>query len=153
MTVLKVYAEGKNLKGKDFKEIETEQEFIKLFKRERKIKSEFHGNRDFYNIIKGVSIEGSRLNSISDEKQIVPIINTFIERNFGGISYDIDIDFNLIFDDIKNEMTKLKDEILKGKLMEIQEKNKKRREEEEEEDDEDDKRKKEEGKKRKKEMV
>ena len=115
LTVLKIYAEGKNLKGKDFKEIETEQEFIKLFKRDRKIKSEFHGNRDFYNIIKGVAIEGSRLNSISDEKQIVPIINTFIERNFGGISYDIDIDFNLEYEDIKLEMKTLKEEILNEK--------------------------------------
>ena len=46
-------------------------------------------------------------------------------------------------------MTKLKEEILKEKLIEMQEKNKKRREEEE--DDEDDKRKKEEGKKKEKE--
>ena len=117
LTVLKQYAKGKNLRGINFKEIETAQEYIKLFKRDRIIKSEFHGNRDFYNIIKGVAIEGSRLNNISDEKQIVPIINNFIERNFGGISYDIDIDFNLEFEDIKIEMGKLKNEILNEKLI------------------------------------
>ena len=117
LTVLKQYAKGKNLRGINFKEIETAQEYIKLFKRDRIIKSEFHGNRDFYYIIKGVAIEGSRLNNISDEKQIVPIINNFIERNFGGISYDIDIDFNLEFEDIKIEMGKLKNEILNEKLI------------------------------------
>ena len=47
----------------------------------------------------------------------MPIINNFIERNFGGISYDIDIDFNLEFEDIKIEMGKLKNEILNEKLI------------------------------------
>ena len=116
LVVLKKYAKGKNLKGKSFGEIETEQEYIKLLKRDKTIKTEFHGNRDFYNIIKGVAIEGSRLNNISDEKQIVPIINNFIERNFGGIRYDIDIDFNLEFEDIKDKMKVLKEEILNGKI-------------------------------------
>ena len=134
LNVLKVYAKGKELKGKDFKEIETEQEFIKLFKRDKKIKSEFHGNRDFYNIIKGVAIEGSRLNDISDEKQIVPIINALIERNFGGISYNIDINFDLIPDDIKEKMEKLKEETLKEKLIEIEKKNKIEKEEEDDDD-------------------
>jgi len=115
LVVLKKYVKGKNLKGKSFGEIETEQEYIRLLKRDRTIKTEFHGNRDFYNIIKGVAIEGSRLNSISDEKQIVPIINNFIERNFGGIRYDIDINFNLEFDDIKEKMRILKEEILDEK--------------------------------------
>ena len=134
LNVLKVYAKGKELKGKYFKEIETEQEFIKLFKRDKKIKSEFHGNRDFYNIIKGVAIEGSRLNNISDEKQIVPIINALIERNFGGISYNIDINFDLIPDDIKEKMEKLKEETLKEKLIEIEKKNKIEKEEEDDDD-------------------
>ena len=35
------------------------------------------------------------IDTIADEKEIVPIINDKIERNFGGIIYDIDIDFNL----------------------------------------------------------
>ena len=107
---------NKHLKGKSYGEIKTDQEFIKILKKDKTIKSEFHGNRDFYNIIKGVAIEGSRLSSISDEKQIVPIINNFIERNFGGISYDIDIDFNLVFDDIKLKMETLKEKILNEKL-------------------------------------
>jgi len=115
LTVVKQYSKDKNLKGKNFKEIEGEQEFIKLLKKDKIIKSEFHGNRDFYNLIKGVAIEGSKLNNISDEKQI-SIINNFIERNFGGINYDINIDFNLEFDDIKLDMEKLKNQILNEKL-------------------------------------
>ena len=77
LTVLKQYKEtnGKDLKGKGFKEIEADKEYIKLFKRDKIIKSEFHGNRDFYSLIKGVAIEGSRLSNILDENQIVPIIN------------------------------------------------------------------------------
>ena len=122
------------MKGKIFREIETEQEYISLLKRDRSIKSEFHGNRDFYNIIKGVAIEGSRLNSISDEKQIVPIINNSIERNFGGISYEIDIDFDLVFEDIKDEMKILKEDILNEKLNTNAD-NKNRRGDEEDEDE------------------
>ena len=117
----------KDLKGKNYGEIKIEQEFIKLLKKDKIIKSEFHGNRDFYNIIKGVAIEVSRLSSISDEKQIVRIINDFIERNFGGISYDIDIDFNLEYEDIKLQMKTLKEEILNEKLDLNKNKNKGRR--------------------------
>jgi len=132
LVVLKQYTEGRNLKGKSFREIEIEPEYIRLLKRDRTIKPEFHGNRDFYNIIKGVAIEGSRLSSISDEKQIVPIINNFIERNFGGISYKIDIDFNLVFDDIKEEIETLRDDLLKEKLIINANKNHRGRDEEEE---------------------
>jgi len=117
LIVLKQYIiKKKELKGKDLKEIDGQQEYKKLLKKEKKIKLEFHGNRDFYNIIKCVAIEGSKLNNISDEAQIVPIIENYIERNFGGISYEIDIDFNLQSDDIKEDMKKLK-EILKDKIV------------------------------------
>ena len=116
LTVLKKYSKGKNLKGKNFREIEFENEYIKLFKMDKKINSDFHGNNDFYNLIKGVALEGSKLNNILDESEIVPIINYFIERNFGGISYDIDIDFNMEFDDIKFEMEELNYYILNEKI-------------------------------------
>jgi len=42
------------------------------------------------------------------------IINNFIKRNFGEISFDID--FNYEFDGIKLEKEKLKNEILNEKL-------------------------------------
>jgi len=119
MMALKQYIKIKDkeeLIGKNFYEIENQQEYIKLLKKEKKIKTEFHGNHDFYNLIKGVAIEGSKLYNISDENQIVPIIENYIERNFGGISYKIDIDFELVIDDISYEMKKLKYEILNEKI-------------------------------------
>ena len=116
LIVLKKFLKkNEKFKGKNLNQIETQPEFKNLFNSERKIKNEFHGNRDFYNIIKGVALEGSQLNNISDETQIVPLIEKYIERNFGGISNEIDIDFNIQPDDIKEEMNNLK-EILKEKI-------------------------------------
>ena len=113
MIVLKQYLLKKpELKGKDLNEIEGQKEFKKMIKSEKKIKAEFHGNRDFYNIIKGIAKEGANLNNILDEAQIVPIIENYIERNFGGINYEIDIDFSLQCNDIKEKIKKLH-EILK----------------------------------------
>ena len=113
---LKYYAKHvKELKGKSFKEIENEREYINILHKYIKIKTEFHGNRDFYNLIKGVAIEGSKLNSILDESQIIPIIEEYIERNFAGITYKIDVDFELQCEDIKYEIYNLK-EMLKDKI-------------------------------------
>jgi len=58
------------LKGKDFREIEYQQDYKQLLKKEEKIKSDFHGNRDFYNLIKGVAIEVSKLNKLNKKKKI-----------------------------------------------------------------------------------
>ena len=93
-------------KKKSLTEIESDQHFKYLLMNEDKIKTEFHGNRDFYNIIKSVALDGSKLTNISDEKQIVDIIESYIERNFGGIYYEIDADFeiNADFDfDLENK--------------------------------------------------
>ena len=138
LIVVKQYAKGKNLKGQIFKEIQGEEEYIKLFKKDKIIKSEFHGNHDFYNLIKGVAKEGFKLSNISDEKQIVPIINNYIERNFGWMNCNVDIDFDLVFDDIKLEMEKLKNEILKVDIN-TNEKNKKKEKRRDNDDDEDEK--------------
>ena len=47
LTVLKQYSDDhKNIGKKDFKEIKRDEKFIKLLKKDRKIKTEFHGNRD-----------------------------------------------------------------------------------------------------------
>ena len=122
LIVLKKFLKkNEKFKGKNLNQIETQPEYKNLFNLERKIKNEFHGNRDFYNIIKSVALEGSQLNNISDESQIVDIIEKYIERNFGGISNDIDIDFNNQPDDIKDEINNLK-EILKEKIDEEEEK-------------------------------
>ena len=107
--------DDKNIEKKDFKEIKRDEKFIKLLKKDRKIKTEFHGNRDFYSLIKGVAIEVSQLNKL-EENVIVRIINHIIERNFGGITYDIDIDFNFVLDDLKKDLGILKGKILNEKL-------------------------------------
>ena len=109
----------KLFKRKEFDEITKDPEFIKLFKTDKQIKTEFHGNRDFYNLIKGVAIEVSKLGTTPENKNIVEIINKCIERNFGGITYDIDIDFNLEFGDIQDRMKILKEKILNEKLNNI----------------------------------
>lgn len=55
----------------------------KLLKGDNSIKTEFHGNHDFYIIIKSEAIYVSKLTMVSDEeKQIVPYIENYIERNF-----------------------------------------------------------------------
>ena len=118
LTALKKFLEKKEnekFKGKNLNEIEIQKEYKNLFNSEKKIKKEFHGNRDYYSIIKGVAIEGSKLNNISDETQIVKIIEKYIERNFGGISIEIDIDFKNQPSDIKDDMINLK-KILKEKI-------------------------------------
>ena len=45
--------------------------FIEMLKRERKLNIWFHGIFDFYNLIKGVAIECSKLYDINVEKQII----------------------------------------------------------------------------------
>jgi len=118
LVVLKKFLKkNEKFKGKNLNEIEAQQEYKNLYNSEGEIKKDFHGNRDFYNIIKGVAIEGSKLNNISDETQIVPIIENNIERNFGGISNEFDIDLKNHHEDIKDEMNNLK-EILKEKISE-----------------------------------
>ena len=64
--------------------------------KERKIykfRKDFHGNHDFYNLIKGIAIELKYGDSTDIEK--VEIINKYIERNFGGMKYKINIDLDL----------------------------------------------------------
>ena len=116
MVVLNQYKKKHDLKGKNYNEIKLEPEFMNDLKKEKNIKSEFHGNRDFYNLIKGVAKEGSKLTDISDSGKIVPIINKYIERNFGGISYEIDIDFTFLLDNITKKIEQLED-ILKEKIV------------------------------------
>jgi len=97
-----------DLTKKDFQEIMRMKEFINIYKNEKKIKENFHGNRDLYNFIKEIAIETGRL-SIFENEVVVNIIEKYIERNFGGIDYEIDIDFNVRYDDIKEKSKELKD--------------------------------------------
>jgi len=119
LTVLKMFdlknKASKNpidLSQKDFKEINRMKDYINLYKKEKKIKEDFHGNRDLYNFIKEIAIETGRLSTFEDN-EVKEIIERYIERNFGGIDYEIDIDFKLELNDIKTQISEVK-QILEG---------------------------------------
>ena len=98
----------KENKNKGFFEgIKENKIFKRKMKKENKIKKDFHGNRDFYNLIKGVANSLRNLGELQD-KDKVEIIGKYIERNFGGIEYDIYIDFDDIPDDITLKANEIK---------------------------------------------
>ena len=76
-----------------FSFIQNSKEFKKLLKQDSNIKKDFHGNRDFYYLIKGIAYDLGG-NGESDDSNKVSIIIKHIERNFGGIDYEVDINFN-----------------------------------------------------------
>ena len=121
LTVLKMLdlknKESKNpidLSNKYFYEIKEKKEYINLFKKEKKIQEDFHGNQDFYCLIKGIAIEIEKLRSFEDN-EVKDIIERYIERNFGGIDYEIDIDFEYELNDIKTQSSNVK-KILEGAI-------------------------------------
>ena len=78
-----------------FENILLKKEFINLLKKENKIRNDFHDNYDFYNLIKGIANDLAKTLD-NDDKEKTSIIIKQIERNFGGINYDFDLDLNLI---------------------------------------------------------
>ena len=106
LTAFKVFNEKNNeskepidLTKKDFNEITKLKEYINCLKNEKKIKENFHGFLDLFNFIKGTAIEIGRLSN-KDNKDVIDNIEKYIERNFGEIDYEIDIDLKLQFNDI-----------------------------------------------------
>ena len=94
------------IKKKPFGDIKQEDLFRDLIKKEKKIRKDFHGNRDFYHLIKGIANELRRSTESIDEEK-VKIIVKYIERNFGGIDYEIDIDFSLTLEDIDTNVKRI----------------------------------------------
>ena len=92
---------------RQFESIKNLKKFKDLLKKEDKIKIDFHGNRDFYYLIKKIALTLERYGDSNDNEK-VSIISEYIERNFGGINYEIDIDFNLCLDDIRNDIDLIK---------------------------------------------
>ena len=92
----------------NFESITSKKEFKNIWKKDNKIKIDFHGNRDFYNLIKGVANSLRNIEELNDKEKI-EIIAKYIERNFGGIEYEINIDFNDIPDDISKSVNNLKE--------------------------------------------
>ena len=119
LIVLKQYnekVEKIDLKKSLFQEIKIKKEYKNLLRKETKIKEDFHSNRDLYNYIRGIAIRVAKLGSF-DEAEIKAIINNYIERNFGGIDYEIDISLDLKLADIEKDIDSIK-EILKEKISE-----------------------------------
>ena len=68
-----------------------------------KIQSIYKEGHNLY----GELLEGSKLANFGND--IIPYIESYIERNFGGINCEIDIDFSLIPKDSSEEMSIIKD--------------------------------------------
>ena len=89
-----------DLDNQQFVEIKNSKQFKALYNQDKKIKIDFHGNRDFFNFIKGIARKIKSLID-SDDYKVASIIEEYIERNFGGIDYEIDIDLDLKTTDIE----------------------------------------------------
>ena len=92
-------------------------EYILQKKRDDRIDSNFHGLRDFYNIIKGVSRELNLIDKnelLSENKDYLnEIAMKNIERNFGGLPTSIR-DFKIEYYNANNENAELKNKILEN---------------------------------------
>ena len=100
--------EKQNKEKREFESIKATKEFRKLLQKENKIRKDFHGNRDFYNLVRGIAIDLSKFgDTIGDKDKIDKIIKN-IERNFGGIEYDIDIDDKIKLGDMENQIKAIK---------------------------------------------
>ena len=86
-----------------FAEIKNTKEFLDIYKKENKIKKDFHGNRDFYNLIRGIAIKLKEKRDLTDSGKSQIVID-YIERNFGGIDYEIDINLDSTLEDIKSKI-------------------------------------------------
>ena len=106
-----------------FSEIKGEKLYKTLLKKENKIKKDFHGNRDFYNLIRGIAKELAKKGD-SNDKDKVSIVIRYIERNFGGIDYEIDVDLKLTLDDIREKIRTLTKILESYEIYEEKKKNK-----------------------------
>ena len=88
---------------RQFESIKELKEFQDFLKKENKIRKDFHGNRDFYYLIKGIAYALGGLGDSNDNDK-VPIILKYIERNFGGVEYEIDINFKLDLPDMREKI-------------------------------------------------
>ena len=102
-TILTPKEENKPTEKREFEAIKVTKAFQKLLLKENKLQKDFHGYRDFYDLIKGVANELAKSGDIGDIEIVEKIIK-FIERNFGGISYKIDIDYNSKFGNMENQI-------------------------------------------------
>ena len=84
-------------------------EYIEQKRRDDRFDVNFHGLRDFYNIIKSITRElsdidskNNQINLIENKNNLDNIINRNIERNFGGLNLSV-YDFKNIYNKINRE--------------------------------------------------
>ena len=68
---------------------------------DKKINIDFHGNKNFFNLIKGIAND---FNENNENQKNVQIIGKYIKKIFGGLEIDIDIDLNFKFEDFYEEL-------------------------------------------------
>ena len=91
-----------------FSDVKETDEYKILYSKNKSVNAEFHGNRDFYNYIKGVfKIKSLSKNFGSIDPNLNKEIEKVIERNFGGVDININIDFDLSYSDEEDYMKKL----------------------------------------------
>ena len=98
---------SRTFKKMKFSFLKNTSEFKELFKKDKKININFHGNRDFYNLIRGIAFD-LRSSQEYNNEEIIQIINRYIERNFGGINYEFDFSFDLLLDDMNEQIESIK---------------------------------------------
>jgi hypothetical protein len=103
-----------DIKKSLFMEIKTKKEFKNLLRKEKKIKEDFHSNRDLFNYIRGIASRVALLGNVNEIETKI-IIKNCIERNFGGTNYEFNINLDLKLPDIEREIESLK-EILRDKI-------------------------------------
>ena len=82
-------------------------EFKTLYAQNRSVNQEFHGNRDFYNYIRGVcNIKSLSKHLENNDSEISQQIEKVIERNFGGVDINLDLDFELSYNDEADNIEK-----------------------------------------------
>ena len=107
----KKYQINKKLKDKDIdcswfqNVLPNNIEYKKIYRKCKKLNIDFHGNRDFFYLIKGIANDFKSFeNNITVELK-KEIIEKYITRNFGGLEIEIDIDLSLEFDETKETIS------------------------------------------------
>ena len=92
----------------NFDDVKKMDEFKALYMKNRSVIQDFHGNRDFYNYNRGVCNIKSILKNSEIDNDVSQKIEKVIERNFGGIDINLNLDFDLDYNDESDSIDKFK---------------------------------------------
>jgi hypothetical protein len=95
--------------------------YKQFLKKDQDGKDEFHGNRDFYHLVKNVGRNIKREGIKQIDKHILDIFSKYsIERNFGGLQFD-DLNKTTSIEKFKNIFSRYYENLNIGKIYEIKE--------------------------------